>query len=30
MVETKNITVYATVINRDEWASVLVAAVFLT
>ncbi len=30
MVETKNITEYATVRNRDEWASALVAAEFLT
>jgi len=30
MVETKNITEYATVRNRDEWASTLVAAEFLT
>ncbi len=30
MVETKNITDYATIRNRDEWASALVTAEFLT
>ncbi|MBA7588888.1 hypothetical protein ES708_30958 [subsurface metagenome] len=29
IVETKNITEYATVRNNDEWASVLAAAVFI-
>ena len=29
IVETKNITEYATVRNKDEWASVLAAAVFI-